>query len=940
MALVAIANARRGRSHPRRRGAAAQVRVLIHSINDDRCTGCDACVAVCPTNVLDLVENKSRVLRFQDCIQCEACMWACPTTALVMHPEGTEPPKLRQPELDQFYQTAVQGQYLIGEVAGKPLVKNAANLGRAVVEHMLASGLRPGGQVPQGTFDVAIVGSGPGGLSAALTCIQRGLTYVVYEKDSLVASTVARYPKGKLIMAEPYDCANYSFLPVFDSSKEEMVPLWRDMCDRVGMNIRMNETVEAVTRSGDGMFDIRTNVGSARAQRVVLGTGLRGKPRTLGVPGENQAKVQALLEDPDNHRGQTVCVVGGGDSALEAAMALADAGAKVVMTYRGRSFARAQPKNKQAIESYEAQRRIKVKYQSEVVEFAPDSVTLKMQDGTQKRYPNEAAFILIGADPPIEWLATLGVHFVERHHMAALPKSDEAVRQFVADAVACPDTAPAAVALLKGMPVAEELQRQPVVIESRPKKWLRSASNMFHQNGNKLERPMPLSEFAKQARRHSGQGRRDKLDPRERTRVLRMLRDEGGRHADEDSKLYLIERAAKVGRESREREAEMVRRAEELRRAEGSPAPAAPLRMPAPFPREPEARLPDALMADARMSHDPYGQGGYDPIATLPPNGVARPQVLGHPPGGEQHRRHDSPKPAVIVGLARASQSAPAIRRRREESGPRQLPQVLEPTRQMAGEDARRMLERMEMERREREAYEAEEAERRMREPSQARQMRSPAPGPLPREPIARESMPREPSQARQMRSPAPGPLPREPIAREPLAREPLPREPVPREPRLPGAVAPGPMGPMHLPEPAPMAPQGGFPQASEGFGLSAPLHLEEEDTRNMTADEARALIPAHHRRPVARDAFDEPTRAVDWNPFHEMGHGSPPGGRVPPRAPAASQQSPVTQPPVARPAPGPVPSGGMTRNPDEDTRSMELKQRVPSLSEIDWDLD
>src|SRR5215471_7134311 len=120
-------------------------RILVHDINDDRCTGCDACVAVCPTNVLDLVDNKSRVLRFEDCIQCEACMFACPTEALVMFPEGATPPALKVPELDAYYQTAVKGQYLIGEVAGKPLVKNAANLGRAVVEHMLgATNMRVG----------------------------------------------------------------------------------------------------------------------------------------------------------------------------------------------------------------------------------------------------------------------------------------------------------------------------------------------------------------------------------------------------------------------------------------------------------------------------------------------------------------------------------------------------------------------------------------------------------------------------------------------------------------------------------------------------------------------------------------------------------------------------------------------------------------------------
>src|SRR5690242_16948403 len=154
-------------------------RVLIHDINDDRCTGCDACVAVCPTNVLDLVANKSRVLRFHDCIQCEACMFACPTEALVMFPEGGTPPSLKVPEIDENFQTAVAGQYLIGEVAGKPLVKNAANLGRAVVEHMLSTGMRHGALgKADNHVDVAIVGSGPGGLSAALTCIQRGLSYV------------------------------------------------------------------------------------------------------------------------------------------------------------------------------------------------------------------------------------------------------------------------------------------------------------------------------------------------------------------------------------------------------------------------------------------------------------------------------------------------------------------------------------------------------------------------------------------------------------------------------------------------------------------------------------------------------------------------------------------------------------------------------------------
>jgi thioredoxin reductase/ferredoxin len=554
MATFTMINARR-----RHRAAAAQAsgvgpRVLVHDINDDRCTGCDACVAVCPTNVLDLVSNKSRVLRFQDCIQCEACMFACPTEALVMFPEGATPPPLQVPEIDENFQTAVPGQYLIGEVAGKPLVKNAANLGRAVIEHMLQSGLRPGA-IGRGeeACDVAIVGSGPGGLSAALTCIQRGLSYVVLEKEQLIASTIARYPKGKLVMAEPYDTSNVSYLPVFDSSKEQLIPIWQELIQRVGLKIRQGESVESVKQLGDGTFEVRTTVAAVRAQRVVLSIGTRGKPRTLQVPGENLPKVYNLLDDPEEWRGRNVLVVGGGDSACEAALALADAGARVIISYRGRGFNRAAPKNKQTIEQYAAEGRIKAKLQSQVLQFDAESVTLALAEGPQKRYPNEAAFVLIGADPPVAWLEKLGVRFVQRPHQYQLGKSDDIVLRFAPRAFECPeDAARAAAAVLGGStghePAAVPMREAPA---SGPRKWLRSATSIFSIRGNsqvaplpqkvdrggggkkRLDAPMPLSEFAKRQRtQHTGHGRRDQLSAGERTRILRMLRDEGGRLAD------------------------------------------------------------------------------------------------------------------------------------------------------------------------------------------------------------------------------------------------------------------------------------------------------------------------------------------------------------------------------------------------------------------------
>jgi thioredoxin reductase (NADPH) len=616
MAVFTMVSARKKHRHVVAPATVVGPAVLIHDINDDRCTGCDACVAVCPTNVLDLVANKSRVLRFHDCIQCEACMFACPTEALVMFPEGSTPPPLKVPEVDDNFQTVVPGQYLIGEVAGKPLVKNAANLGRAVVEHMLATGLRPGAIGRSDTIvDVAIVGSGPGGLSAALTCIQKGLSYVVLEKEQTIASTIARYPKGKLVMAEPYDTTNYSFLPVFDSAKEQLIPIWEELLQRVGIGVRQGESVEIVAKAADGAFEIRTTVSNYRAQRVVLSIGTRGKPRTLQVPGENLPKIFNLLEDPDDWRGKSVLVVGGGDSAVEAALALSDAGAKVMISYRGKGFNRAAPKNKQTIEAYAAEGRIKAKLGSQVLQFEPDSVTLALADGSQKRYPNEGAFVLIGADPPIAWLEKMGIRFVDRPHQHQMGKTDDVLRRFVPRAVECPEDAARAAAQILGgstgiepatkapsiqAPVVPQMPPQMPMGEpvSGPRKWLRSATSIFSNRhgtnpgtapptnvqtnaqppiktgapapapagggtapkiGKKFDAPVPLSEFAKRGKTrgdgtgihhtHTGHGRRDQLSAGERTRILRMLRDEGGRLADEDSAVHIGAAPSAPGRD-------------------------------------------------------------------------------------------------------------------------------------------------------------------------------------------------------------------------------------------------------------------------------------------------------------------------------------------------------------------------------------------------------
>ncbi len=424
---------------------------LLHSINDDRCIGCEACIAVCPTSVLDLINHKVRVSRFSDCVQCEQCATSCPTMALVMYRKGTTPRMLTVPELDENFQTGIPGQYLIGEVAGKPLVKNAANLGRAVIEHiakeLAAATVSIGGA---DVLDVAIVGSGPAGLSAGLTCIKRSLSCVVLEKEHVLSSTVARYPKGKHFMAEPVDTENVSFLPVFDGSKEELVAAWQSVVEGVGLPVKRGEAVETVTRGDDGIFTVKTTVASYRARRVVLATGLRGKPRLLAVPGANLEKVVSLLDDPAEFAGEDVLVVGGGDTAIEGAMALASVGANVTLSYRGDGFKRCKQGNHKRLAELLAQRRLAVLLESNVAEFTETAVRIKLADGTTTSIANQRAFVLIGADTPVVWLEANNVRFIERPHLYALGSSEDVVRRIVPDAEPCTRVPAEAIAIVRG----------------------------------------------------------------------------------------------------------------------------------------------------------------------------------------------------------------------------------------------------------------------------------------------------------------------------------------------------------------------------------------------------------------------------------------------------------------------------------------------------------
>lgn len=394
----------------------ASPRPIRHAINNSLCTGCEACIAVCPTDVLRLFKHKSTVAFYERCIHCQKCDEVCPTGALVTFPVGEGPRSLSYPRLDRFFQSeAHSGLYLIGEAAGRPLIKNAVNMGRAAVAHIAseAGGLTRSALGEQGV-DVLIIGAGPAGLSAALTCIELGLQYRILERHDRIASTILSYPRGKLVMAEPVGIPCLGLLPVYDDLKDSFVAAWEQLLRPLQLNIYFNEAVSAIqckVSQASAVFDVKTTRGTVyRAQRVVIAIGARGEPRRHRARGSNQPHVHYGLLNPEDYRGKNMLVIGGGDSAIESALLLADAELEntVRLCVRGTSLTKANARNKARLDLAVTDKRIRRLMQADVKEFLSAEAVIE-QSGTQLNIKADAVIVQIGADPPVAWLANLGI---------------------------------------------------------------------------------------------------------------------------------------------------------------------------------------------------------------------------------------------------------------------------------------------------------------------------------------------------------------------------------------------------------------------------------------------------------------------------------------------------------------------------------------------------
>ncbi len=256
-------------------------------------------------------------------------------------------------------------------------------------------------------LDVVIVGAGPAGFSSTLAAMEHGLQAVTVEQDSL-GGTVSHYPRGKLVMTAPAKLPLYGKVKFTETNKEALLDFWQEVEAKTGARVNYKERVEAIRRTDQG-FEVQTSRESYATRAVLLAIGRRGTPRTLDVPGENLAKVVYRLIDPAQYRGQKVLIVGGGDSALEAAISVAEqAGTTVAISYRGDAFARAKERNRQRIAEAEAAGRLRVLLRSNVVLIEEEAVAID-HDGTPLRLPNDAVIVCAGGILPTAFLKSIGI---------------------------------------------------------------------------------------------------------------------------------------------------------------------------------------------------------------------------------------------------------------------------------------------------------------------------------------------------------------------------------------------------------------------------------------------------------------------------------------------------------------------------------------------------
>ncbi|HEY5995069.1 MAG TPA: NAD(P)-binding domain-containing protein [Gallionellaceae bacterium] len=374
---------------------------LHPAIDPNKCLGAGSCISACHEEALGFINGKASLIDPTVCIGHGACAAACPHGAISLV-FGTEKRGMDIPQVSPDFETNVPGIFIAGELGGMGLIRNTTLQGAKAMESIRKL---KGGKHP---LDVVIVGSGPAGIAATLGAIEGKLNYATIEQESGLGGCVFQYPRNKLVMTAPVKLPLIGQVKMKEISKEELLEFWHGVVKKTGMKINFQERMENITRQGDG-FLVKTTKQTYQTRAVLLAIGRRGTPRKLGVPGEDLPKVVYRLIDPEQYRSMHVLVVGGGDSALEAACSIAEEpGTTVTLSYRGDAFGRSKQKNRDRLADLQSRGRLKVMLKSNVKKVTPDQVSLEYQDKLMD-IRNDAIIVCAGGILPTPFLKEIGI---------------------------------------------------------------------------------------------------------------------------------------------------------------------------------------------------------------------------------------------------------------------------------------------------------------------------------------------------------------------------------------------------------------------------------------------------------------------------------------------------------------------------------------------------
>ena len=370
-------------------------------IDPNKCMGAGSCIPVCPEDAIGMIKGKAVFIDPTVCIGHGACMTSCPHGAITLV-FGTSKRGMDIPKVNPNFETNIPGIFIAGELGGMGLIRKAATQGAQAMESI--SKLKGSNNA----LDVVIVGSGPAGLGGSLTAIEQKMRYIVVEQEEALGGAIFQYPRNKIAMTAPIKLPIIGEVKMTEVSKEQLLEFWQGVIKKTGIKINYHERMEAITKTDKG-FIVKTTKSTYETKAVLLALGRRGTPRKLGAPGEDLPKVVYRLIDPEQYRNMHVLVVGGGDSALEAATTIArEPGTTVSISYRSDAFGRGKPKNREALNELEKQGKLKVMLKSTVKQITPEKVVVDYQ-GQVVELQNDAIIVCAGGILPTPYLKELGI---------------------------------------------------------------------------------------------------------------------------------------------------------------------------------------------------------------------------------------------------------------------------------------------------------------------------------------------------------------------------------------------------------------------------------------------------------------------------------------------------------------------------------------------------